>query len=234
MSDSKLNIKYACDQKWCSMKLLNDTTRYCSHCDKDISDFSLKDNFDTREIYCGHFSLSQVNSIQRHFTIRNVSALTFSLLSLLGAMAVPQQSNGQSQTKHSLASNPKGGKIKLSGLVKEKNTNEGIPFAVITAKTTDSIVAQTVTDIDGKFVLAIDTSLITLDKIQIEFECVGYNQDTLRIAEIPKDLLKKEITISLEAGLPLNLNDSLQYYLTGRIDVGKWDKEQHKKNKKSK
>ena len=216
------------------MKKLDDLTRHCSHCDKNIFDFTAQPKFDTNKIYCGHFSLPQVNSIQRHLTINSMGALTFSLLSLLGATMIPQQSNGQNQPRDSVANIHRAGKVKLSGLVKDKKANEGIPFAGVTAKTADSILACTVTDLDGRFILLIDASTIALDQIQVVFSSVGYQKDTLRSVSIPKDLLGKETTISLDAALDLNPANSVQFIMTGLIDIKQYDEKKNKEKRSKK
>ncbi len=229
--DKKLKIKYACDQQWCLMAKLDNSTRHCSLCDKNIVDFSTKQDFDSNKIHCGHFSLGQVNSVQRQLTIKNVGALTLSLLSLLGVTVVPQQIHGQTPVTKTVLTQQKENRIKLSGLVKDKETNEPLPLVYVIANTSDSVLTTTQTDFDGKFTLIIDTSFIKLDQIQMVFSYVGYSQDSIRTVNIPKDLLDKEITISLEALINLPEIEIIEYRLTGLIDIEPTDKKNEPKKK---
>jgi len=229
--NKKVKIKYACDQQWCLMTNLNNSTRHCSLCDKNIVDFSAKQDFDSNKIYCGHFSLGQVSNIQRQLTIKNVSVLTISLLSLLGVSVVSQPLLGQNPVEKAVLTQQKENSVKLNGLVKDKETNEPIPFASVIAKTSDTILTKTQTDFDGKFSLTIDTSLIKLDQIQVLFSCVGYKEDRVRTVNIPIELLDKEVTISLEALIILPVNDTIKYRLIGLIDIEPTDKKNEPKKK---
>lgn len=231
---NKVKIKYACDKQWSSMSELDDMTKYCSFCDKNIIDYSGQEILEPEKIYCGLFSLAQVSSVQRQFTMKTLSPFTLTLLSAIGATIEPQNIQGQTQTITKEIVNQKNDKVRLSGIVKDKTTNEPLFSIGVVVKSSNAILASTVTDFDGLFSLTFDTTTYKLENIEVIFSYIGYKQDTLRVVSIPKDLLNKEITISLEAALNFSEVVIPPHYVKGLISVESVDLKIKKGKKKKK
>lgn len=229
---NKVKIKYACDKQWSSMSKIDDMTNYCSFCDKNIIDYSGQQILEPQKIYCGRFSLAQVSSVQREFTMKKLSPLTLTLLSVIGATIEPQDIQGQTQTITKEIVNQKNDKVRLSGIVKDKTTNEPLLSVSVVVKSSNDILAGTVTDFDGIFSLTFDTTTNKLENIEVIFSYTGYKQDTLRVVSIPKDLLDKEVTISLEAALNIE-NEVIptNYRTVGLISIEPTQNKDEKKKK---
>lgn len=215
----KVEIKYACDENWDSMSKLDDLTRFCSVCNKNIKDYSRQVNLESEKIHCGRFSLSQISSIHREFSMKILNPLTLTLLSVIGATINPQEVLGQDNPVIKEVTNQKTGKIKLSGLVRDKRNNDPLPFAYVTAKISDKIIEHTQTNLDGQFEMTIDTTIYKLDKIEVIFSYPGYKNDTLKSMTITKDLLCKDVTISLDAALNFDIEVSDFMSTTGLITI---------------
>lgn len=201
------------------MKVIDNNSRLCSHCDREIRDFSSQDKSVAETIYCGHFSLKQIHKVERQFFQNSFSVLTLSVLSLLGVTAIPEQAIGQTTIEQTKSDNNLQGKVKISGLVKDKVNNEPIPSVSVIVKYGDNFINGVITDFNGNFSLTIDTTRLKLDQLQIVFSSIGYKQDTLRTVNLTKDLLNKEVTISLEAILNLPEIEIINYRLTGLIEI---------------
>ncbi len=229
----KVEIKYACDENWDSMSKLDDLTRYCSVCNKNITDYSRQENLESEKIHCGRFSLSQISSIHREFPMKIMTPLTLSLLSVIGATINPQEVLGQDTPMIKEVMNQKTGKIRLFGLVRDKRNNEPLPFVFVTAKISDKIIEQTQTNIDGQFEMTIDTTINKLNKVEVKFSYPGYKNDTLKAMTITKDLLCREVTISLDAAFNFDIEATPQLLITtGYVTIDSTGKKMENQIKK--
>lgn len=228
---NKINIKFACDKSWSSMTPVDSDSRLCTQCNKKIIDFSTQKISDPQKIHCGHFSLKQIKKIQRQITLKRFSVLTLSFFSLLGVVAPAEQALGQTKTEQSDTTKKSHGNITIYGVIKDKLNNMPLPFVDVVVKSGDTFLKGTMTTFNGEFSLSIDTTTIKLDQMQLVFSYAGDKQDTLNSIKLSKELIKKEITISLETVINLPEIEIINFHLTGLIDSEPIDKKNEPKKK---
>src|SRR6185295_18349302 len=90
---------------------------------------------------------------------------------------------------------PKG---EIRGTIREKNTNNTIPFASVTAFLKDSQVVSTLSDIDGKFSL----KPIPPGKYSVKATSIGYSPEIISNVEVTEDKVSF-VDISLAKGIEL-------------------------------
>jgi hypothetical protein len=207
------------------MKIIDHKSRLCNNCHKKITDFTKQEFSTPQKNVCGYFSLHQVHKIHRKLFHHQFSTLSLSLLSLLSIAISPQNLIAQNTIEKSESKNNFAGNIKIAGIIKDRLNNEPIPSVSVVAKHQENFVAGVVTDLHGKFSLTIDTSKNKLDQLQIIFSSVGYKQDTFQKINLSKELLNKEVTISLDAILHLPVIESIHYRTTGLIEIEPMQKE---------
>lgn len=216
MSDKKVNISFACD-KWNSMSKIDEQNRYCSSCDKVIHDFSKSKQTISKDIYCGHFDLSQVDSIKNSFSFSRTGVYAISLLSAIGISSIQNKSYAQDFNCNSEKKVDKN-KIVLNGVIKDLIEKESLPFVNIILLSDSKEIYTTNSDFDGNFCIEIDTLKYDINNIKIKFQYVGY--DDLYLNPIVFNKKESSIIVNLETNINMN-RDSVQvhqYILSGIID----------------
>ena len=213
-----VRIKYACNQDWHSMSQLNESTRFCKDCKKEIKDFT-SGKTNNNSASCGHFNLSQVSEVKKRLNISRLGIYTASLLTILGVSSISNSVYGQQTDTEVRNKKDRKGKVNINGLVKDKENDEPLPFVNIEARTKDTLICGTTSDLDGKFHIPIDTSLFSISDIEITFSYIGYERDTINTVNILKDLLNKEVVINLETAVHTELIEVIEYQLTGLIEI---------------
>ena len=195
-----VKIKYACNRDWQSMSKSTESTRFCDGCNKDIKDFTLNKSINHGSS-CGHFSLSQISEVKKQFIFPRLGLYTVSILTVLGVSAIKNPIHAQETITKIQTQNDSVNHVIISGLVKDKEYDQPLPFATIEARTKDSLITKTQTDYDGKFMLQLDTSKISVSDITITFSSPGFIGDTLKTLDIPKDLLNRKVVFDLETAI---------------------------------
>jgi hypothetical protein len=195
MKDNKVTIKFACDQSWCDMSIVDAQTRYCAQCSKNIVDYSSQSVLDVSNVHCGRFLLSQVSTIRRQLVLKSMG-LALPLVAILGIVTTPNIAQAQSPTEQHLAPTTKPDEknmLKISGFVRSKRTHEPFFEAYAVARVGEKILGSGFTDFDGFFSFKIDTTSETLENIYIEFSYIGHQNDTLRLASVAKEEITKRM-----------------------------------------
>lgn len=221
--DKKIALDFVCDRNWDDMGELDQSTRFCSQCSKNIVDYS-KAKQPVAKSECGRFSLSQLDSLRRQFTFRNLSSVAMSMLSVLGATVVTNELHGQESAEQVWQSQQQLGKVKLAGIIKDKETNQLMPQTKVAVLQGESVISRAVTDEEGKFSLEIETHASKLEDLKIVFSQVGYQNDTIQSFVLPHELINREVVVSIDAMLELEpieivgkKQKSDQYTITGLV-----------------
>lgn len=198
MSDKKVNISFACD-KWNSMSKIDEQNRYCSSCDKVIHDFSKSKQAISKDIYCGHFDLSQVNSIKNSFSFSRTGVYTISLMAMLGVSYSQNQIVAQNvdSTKEMTDEN-EDGKITIKGFVRD-NDKKYLEDVTVLLELKDSLLQRTKTNEKGYFEFEIDTKKQNVSKLDIKFLHGAYIGETISYSDLKSNKRRKKIEVILES-----------------------------------
>lgn len=189
----KVNISYACPVKWDSMQSLDDKTNFCSSCKMKVQDFTKDSELNTAGVYCGRFRMDQVESINRTFNFNPKQVFVVSLISLLGMAAPLAAQNTNNPAPSDSITNVSKELLKLKGVVKDKNTSEGIPFVNVIIKNGEgAIIAGSTTDFDGNFSLEILRSYIEEGGYSLNISVLGYKSPK------PQNLSEVDLETTLE------------------------------------
>ena len=206
---NKYKITTPCTQDWNAM-LRVDGGRFCEHCNKTVHD--LTDGKDiipstTNETFCGRIIdetpvIPKKISFSRLIFWQRIVRLSPVLASLLlGKTALGQTKDTilyeKSPIDISSHEQEIKGKIIISGIIRDKGTLEGLPFAKVIVSANDSIIGQVETDFDGKFRIMFDTSEIKSKNYDIKMAYNGYEGKLIK--DIPK--IKNDIVIDLRMAL---------------------------------
>ncbi|MBI1268119.1 MAG: hypothetical protein GC193_11895 [Cryomorphaceae bacterium] len=200
--EKKIDLDFACDQKWDEMTHLDKSTRFCLHCSKKVVDYA-GTNLSEIKSECGRFSLNQVNTLRRQFTYRNLNPVAMSVLAVLGLTVVSNEMHGQVSAQQTWQTQQQIGKIQLTGMVKDKETNQLLPFTKVEVVLGDSLISKAITDEEGKFSVEIAEHKSKLEDLKIVFSRVGYQNDSIQSVILPHELLDKEVVVDIEAMLEL-------------------------------
>lgn len=187
MKQSFLTIKEPCHQGWENMSV-SEKGRFCSSCKKHVHDFSNSTIDEIKKAYlesedglCGHVP---VKILQAQYVDKNIQAEHFSYLKKFWIAAVfcfgttlftvdAAQASTFYKIRTSLfnfVSNANDS-IVIKGVVKDKANGEKLPFVNISVFYNDSIVAKSITDIEGQYEIKIPKEYSRLD---IKVFYVGY------------------------------------------------------------
>ncbi len=171
----KVKISYACPIKWDSMQSIDAKSKFCDSCKITVQDFTKDTELHTSGIQCGRFRMDQVESINRSFSFNPKQIFVVSLFSLLG-MSAPLVAQVKSDTIASDSiSRVSKDILKLTGLVKDKENREGLPFAnVIIRNGEGKVVAGATTDFDGYFEIDVLRDYIEEDGYSLNVSVLGY------------------------------------------------------------
>jgi hypothetical protein len=197
-SRDKISLSFACNEDVTKMKIINDKTRFCSQCNKNVFDFRDKNNLKLSEQVCGIYSLNQINKIRRKNFIENLTK-PISLISLLGISFFPlnieaQQNTSSIQTNNNLINDSI---FKVTGVVTDKENGSPIPLAKIDLLQNNISIQETLTDSEGQFSLSIDTTKYSLEQLEITINVYEYENDTV------KNLQKGNLIIELESNVQI-------------------------------
>lgn len=198
MKDKKIEIDFACPKQWSSMQKVDDTHRHCSECDKHVTDFT-QSTENAKSGECGHFTLDQLARIKNTVTLPRMGLYSLSLLTVLGVSAVYSDSTAQNAAPVVRTQKAPAAQFKIRGNVFDKETKEPIPFVNIVVLKKGTQIDFTQTDFDGLFNLEIDTVENDLQEIQVAFNFVGYESDTLSYSENDVILEKQKLIVELES-----------------------------------
>ncbi len=177
MEKKKVKISYACPIKWDEMKSLDDKNRFCSSCKLNVRDFTKDSNLNIEGTHCGRFRMDQVESINRSFSFNPTQVFVVSLFSLLGMTAPLAAQINTDSTSVSPIQVISSDFIKLKGVIKDKKTNDVIPFVNVVIKDkAGGIVAGAATDLDGKFTIDILRKFLEKEDFSIEISVIGYTK----------------------------------------------------------
>lgn len=216
-----IKINYACPKAWDSMDEVDNNVRHCDQCSMKVKDFS-KDKVDSLDGFdCGRFQLSQVDKVSHSFSLSKASLYTTSLLAALGAVATTNTAQAQSTEKSILLKSKKKNQVHIRGLIKDKNTNETLPFVNVIAKFEGQIISGTTSDHDGKFKMLIDTAAVDFKSIFLEFNTIGYQKDSLSVMEIKDELLDQDLVIDMESNINVVEGEGIMmgFVLTGEVEI---------------
>jgi len=198
MKDKKIEIDFACPKQWSSMQKVDDTHRHCSECDKLVTDFT-QSTENAKSGECGHFTLDQLARIKNTVTLPRMGLYSLSLLTILGVSAVYSDSAAQNAAPVVRTQKAPAAQFKIRGTVYDRKTKEPLPLVNIVVLKKGVKIHGTQTDFDGLFNLEIDTVENDLQEIQIAFNVIGYQADTLSYTEDDIILKKERILVELES-----------------------------------
>jgi hypothetical protein len=87
--------------------------------------------------------------------------------------------------------------VRIQGFIRNSLNNEPLQYSTVYVKGKIHIREANSADSDGYFILDIDTTFTKTNDAWILFQAVGYNSDSLRLVEIIKDDINKELDIKL-------------------------------------
>ncbi len=203
-----LKIENPCHENWEQMTPLY-KSRFCQTCQKKVHDLTSASFSEILEMsqrqdgaMCGRVSGKllneqyvaaqlqvQQNSLRRNFFLATVICFGSFLFSIQCSLAgeldqlknqfLVQQDNTQ--------------QLKISGVVRDKQNKELLPFCNVMLMVGDSMVVRTTTDLDGKFSCKIDTQKFPQFDLKVYYP--GYHN--ILIKNIKPD--KKELVFELQA-----------------------------------
>jgi hypothetical protein len=230
----KISVKEPCSENWDSMKIL-DKSRFCESCKCKVYDFTQASVEDVKRQYelnsgkiCGRLNGSllaqtyQQNEIRRGYLRQLRMFCIAALLSFgINLFFIPDakarlaiddiKTEILDQKNDTILS-----EVKLSGLVSDKNTKEALPFANIALLESDSVIACTTTDLDGKYELKV--AFGKYKKLNVKATYVGYMPMIIKDLDLSKDLVINvdlEMSMAILGGLiimeePVILTDTFQ------------------------
>lgn len=200
MKDKKIEIDFACPKQWSSMQQVDATHRHCSECDKLVTDFT-QSTENAKSGECGHFTLDQLSRIKNTVTLPRMGLYSLSLLTVLGVSSVYSDSTAQNAAPVIHQRKAASAQFKIRGTVYDKETKEPMPFVNIVVLKKGVKIQGTQTDFDGLFSMEIDTVENDLQEIQVAFNFVGYESDTLTYDENDIILEKQKLVVELESNV---------------------------------
>ena len=193
MEKKKVKISYACPINWDAMQSVDEKNTFCDSCKMKVQDFTKESSLNTEGVHCGRFRADQVESINRTFNFNPKQVFVVSLFSLLG-MAAPlaAQSTNDTTASDSITSVKKE-IMKLKGVVKDKQTGEGIPFANVVIKDNlGGIVAGAGTDLEGVFSIDMLREFLENKDFSVHVSVLGFKSTSMN------DLGDNDLSTSIE------------------------------------
>ena len=167
---SKVDLKYHCPLNL--NDLISDETGnfHCATCSKNVIDFRNSDNVELSNGECGIFKTSQINRVHRKGHLMRLG-IALPLITILG-ISSPSEVNGQTgeRIEQTIPN-----KIRIEGIVKDKETGNPIPFVHIIITQGDVEVLSLTSDKEGKFIIELDSSDYEISNLQVKFSSVGYH-----------------------------------------------------------
>ena len=216
MKKINLSIPNPCHESWEKMTAI-DKGRFCQSCQKEVVNFSLMSDAQILSFFnknkgrtCGRFRQDQLDRNilypkPKSQSILKAAAISAGLIassSAVSQVCPPHSKSVQTEMKHkigeiapTIASNEKS--VQIQGLVRDATNDEPIIFANVLIKFENSNEHKgTMTDIDGKFNIEIDSS--EKNRAMIEVQYVGY-ETTNVIVDLHK--VPRLVEIKLEESL---------------------------------
>jgi len=217
----KLNMVSPCHKNWDKMSVTQ-KGRYCNACKKEVLDLTNVDDKDLPTYlagvtnFCGRIQPHRLNSItntHKRFSFKKIAA---SVIMGLGLTALfPKYSNAQIIDAANLSADSlkkigieesecsqDKSTVSIKGRVRDKLTNQGISYGMVTFSSNGDIIGGAITDIDGNFKI---TSFAN-DDILINIEIKYYNYKLLTIKNIKLKNNNLYIALGLQAN---NILDSI-------------------------
>lgn len=212
----KPKLIFPCNENWEQMKK-SSNGRHCSDCDKVIKDYTsasteeiLSDLNKSNQMICGNFHSNQISFNTTSYTINNFKTLSLSILTLLG-LTSGQDIFAQTETSNVNSISTKLNKLKfplkLTGKIKDKKSNEVLPYAVVILKQHDKVISSTQTDLDGAFTLALKKDDVSDTSFSLNVSYLGYTSLTNYNIALNDSLINNSI-FSLDLTLAPNTSST--------------------------
>lgn len=203
-----LRIENPCHENWSQMTPL-EKGRFCDACQKKVHDFTNSSKEELINLHklnegqlCGRvkttflteqFVTHQQNKNYLHylktFCLAAIIGFGASLFTVKSALA----SNLNKLKNEYLTIQDSISLVEIKGVVRDKENKELLPFCNVMLMKGDSVIVRAITDMDGKFLLKIDSKKIAEFDLKVQY--VGYKN--LLIKNIHPE--KKELVFDLEA-----------------------------------
>ncbi len=222
----KLKLIFPCTFDWDVNKTGVDR-KYCTNCKKVIRDYSSQTDHGMpvnkiipNEITCGRFHSSQVTFNISNYLITNLKPITLSILTLLG-IADEQELVGQTKDPSHAIDSTKFSKLKfplnLNGQIKDKTTNEEVPFASVVLFHGAKQIGVSTTNMEGRFSFTLnkDDGLDSLFSLSVSFP--GYTSLTNYKFSLSDSIVNSSIfNLSLHL-VPKSFDSKEEFYYVGYI-----------------
>ena len=230
MSNKKVNISFVCD-KWASTSKVDDENRYCSSCDKIIHDFSKSKQAISNDIYCGHFDLSQVNSINNSFSFSRTGVYTISLIAALGVSFSQNQIVAQNiDSDKEVKEENLRGLIQITGEVRDRMTNKALSKVNVLLESKGTLLLRTQTDSLGFFYFEIEVSEEELNTIDVKFADFEHIQKEIKFSELVSGSKTSEIEVFLESVFKVtHYKNNSNVFFTGKLNSRNFELDEEKK-----
>ena len=185
---------------------------FCKHCNKVVKDYSKLSGIQfqnelaiTDKNSCGRFRKDQVTFHSNTLFIPGFKEVSLSILSLLGASFIPNQSIAQTiaPAQHISKTSSALSKLKfpltIKGTLKEKSSNLPISYSKVLFRQKGKDKKSVYTDKDGNFSILLKRIDVVDTNFQLILSQAGYKGDTLsRSINNTKETLLIKMDISIE------------------------------------
>jgi hypothetical protein len=210
---SYFNIHQPCHEKWEVMSP-SEKGRFCDLCSKHVSDLTgfshsrIAEELQSssgelcvkisgaqlREGYVKHHLSKEGSRFARSFLLALLLSFGAALFSVKDASARSSLNSFIKEMKASLIDSTADQKI-IRGIVTDKESKEPLPFANVRIYSGDSLIAEAMSDIDGKYSIKIPAGKWSLLSVRASY--IGY---TMNIREVKLAEKGEELDVPLQVG----------------------------------
>ena len=180
----KVDLKYQCPFNTNDFSKSEKGSFHCDSCSKNIIDFRGKDNIKAKNGDCGIFHASQVNKVHRRGHILQLG-IAIPLVTLLG-VSMPNTVNAQNEEKVEQTIN---NTITIHGILRDKDTQETLPFANVLLYFKEMQIQGATTNIDGQFTMKVDTNDFPINELKLTYAYIGYETEETKLASKNKGVI---------------------------------------------
>lgn len=196
----EVDIKYACDEQWSSMKDIEKGAKLCDKCNIKVSDFSNGNKrLNIENNSCGRFNLNQVRKVQKNIHIPKVGYYAASLMSIFGITVLNNSALAQTQEDKPTQVKSTVGSVKISGTIRNPYDYSRIPYVQIQVILNEGVITESKSSFKGTFEITVDTLDLNFNELQLVFSVNEFESDTLQTKTITKSMLSNGLNVELES-----------------------------------
>lgn len=193
-----------CNENWETMKPVKGG-RFCKVCKKQVFDLSNPDPlpFKPGDVFCARFR----GPSEEIITYKSLRLKGWNKWIGLASAFLLYFNKSNAQMKDSIAvSNDKftikmqetsSEKLIIKGIISDSKNKELLAFVDVSVKIRDSVIAGTLSDIEGKFEIKIERQLVSEKTFDLEFAYVGYQKKIIKNVPIKKSEYNVELDLNL-------------------------------------